>query len=55
MNTYFKWELIGESFKMDITDDQKFILEKMSNIKKDKNFNPIYVINQIEFKIVPKK
>ncbi len=38
-----------------ISQHEKEILQRFANTRKDKNMNTIYIINDVEFQIMPKR
>ena len=36
-----------------ITDEQRYIIEMFADVKKDNELQPIYKINDCEFKLIP--
>ncbi len=47
------WEPCQPKYRMIISKEQKQIIEEFAIIKKDKDFNTVYILNELEFKIVP--
>jgi len=39
--------------KIDISEEQLYVIEMFATVQKDKNLNNIYTLNDCEFRVVP--